>query len=272
MSGLASLIKSHDYDRYVATLFAPAHKREALFSLYGFDAEVSRIADLVHDPMPGEIRLQWWRDVVNGSRDGEAKGHPVASALLKTISDHALPRQALDAYCEAHIFDFYHDVMPDRTALEAHLGATQSAIIQLAAMILDPDAARGASEAAGHAGVAKGIALILRDLPRIRRRGQGFVPLAILNAAGLSQELFLSEPSKEAGKRLVQALGALAGEHVQKFKAASASLPKSIRPAFAPMATIARWVRAVETLSDPLRSSGAPSQFARLWSVARASF
>jgi 15-cis-phytoene synthase len=272
MSGLAGLVKAHDYDRYVATLFAPSDNREALFSLYAFDAEVSRISDLVHDPMPGEVRLQWWRDVVNGGRDGEAAGHPVASILIKTIASHNLPRSALDAYCDARIFDFYHDVMPDRTALEAHLGATQSAIIQLAAMILDPDAARGASEAAGHAGVAKGVALILRDLPRIRRRGQGFVPLSILTAAGLSQEALLGKPSAEAGKRLVEALGALASEHLQKLKTASVNLSKPIRPALAPMATIARQLRAIERLSDPLGNSIAPSQFARLWDVARASF
>jgi 15-cis-phytoene synthase len=272
MSGLTSLVKAHDYDRYIATLFAPADKREALFSLYAFDAEVSRIADLAHDPMPGEIRLQWWRDVVNGGRDGEAAGHPVASEVTKTIADHSLPREAFDACCEAHIFDFYHDVMPDRIALEAHLGATQSAIIQLAAMILDPDAARGASEAAGHSGVAKGLALILRDLPRIRRRGQGYVPLSILSAAGLSQEAFLGEAPVEAGKRLVQALAALAAEHEQKFRSASVTLPKSIRPAFAPAAEINRRVRTVEKLADPLRNSAQPSQMARLWDVARACF
>jgi 15-cis-phytoene synthase len=272
MSGLTSLVKAHDYDRYIATLFAPADKREALFSLYAFDAEVSRIADLVHDPMPGEIRLQWWRDVVNGGRDGEAAGHPVASVLSRTIAGHSLPREAFDAHCEAHIFDFYHDVMPDRTALETHLGATQSAIIQLAAMILDPEAARRASEAAGHAGVAKGIARILRDLPRIRGRGQGFVPLTILSAAGLSQDTFLGEAPADAGERLVQVFAALAAEHLQKFQAVSATLPKSIRPAFAPAAAISKQVSAIEKLSDPLRNSAEPSRMAKLWDVTRACF
>jgi 15-cis-phytoene synthase len=272
MSGLAYLVKAHDYDRYISVLFAPASKREALFALYAFDAEVSRIADLVRDPMPGEIRLQWWRDVVNGERDGEAAGHPVASELLKTIDQCKLPRSAFGAYCEARVFDFYNDVMPDVTALEAYLGATQSAIIQLASMILDPEAARGVSEAAGHAGVAKGIAMILSHLPRIRRKGQGFLPLTILNAAGLSQEEFLIEPSAAAGKRLVEAMAALGHEHMEKFRSASKGAAASLKPAFSPLATVNRQLKVFETLIDPLRSSRAPSQLARLWDVGRFSF
>jgi 15-cis-phytoene synthase len=269
MSGLADLVKAHDYDRYIATLFAPASRREALFALYAFDAEVSRIADLVHDPMPGEIRLQWWRDVVNGERDGEAAGHPVAAALIKTITGHELPRSAFDAYCEARVFDFYQDVMPDRTALEAYLGATQSAVIQLAAMILDAKAARTASEAAGHAGVAKGIAVILRQLPRGRAKGQGFVPLTILNAAGLSQDTFLGEPSADASMRLAEAITALGYEHLAKFRALSNGIPASLKYALSPVATVERQFSLSAKLIDPLRGSREPSQLARLWDIAR---
>jgi 15-cis-phytoene synthase len=272
MSSLAELVKAHDYDRYIATLFAPASKREALFALYAFDAEVSRIAELVHDPMPGEIRLQWWRDVVNGERDGEAAGHPVAATLLKVISEHNLPRSAFDSYCEARISDFYQDVMPDRTALEAYLGATQSAVIQLASIILDPVAASRTSTAAGHAGVAKGIAIIIRRLPRIRAKGQGFVSQDILAAAGLSQGEFLEGPSAEAGRRLVRALTALGQEHFAKFRAASPALPRSLKPAFAPAGTIGRQLTLSQQLKDPLNRSREPAQLARLWAVARSSF
>ena len=34
------------------------------------------------EPLPGEIRLQWWREVLGGERPGEAGAHPVAAALL----------------------------------------------------------------------------------------------------------------------------------------------------------------------------------------------
>ena len=47
--------------------------------------EIARVRDLAREPMPGEIRLQWWREVLAGERDGEAAAHPVAAALRKTL-------------------------------------------------------------------------------------------------------------------------------------------------------------------------------------------
>ena len=269
MSAMGDLVKAVSWDRYIATLFAPADKREALFSLYAFDAEVSRICDLVHDPLPGEIRLQWWRDVANGLRDGEAVGHPVASTLLQTIAAHDLPRGALDAYCEARIFEFYHDVMPDQTALEAHLGSTQSMMIQLAAMVLDRDAARKVSDAAGHAGVALGLVDILRRLPVIRQRGQGFVPQSILAAVGVSNEIFMGDVDAAAAVRVTGALSALAGDHWAKYQALASTVPKSVRPAFLPVACVPRVLRSVARQSDPARQMAPISPVLRMWDVMR---
>ena len=38
--------------------------------------------DTVSEPMPGEIRYQWWRDAIEARQGG---GNPVAEALLDTI-------------------------------------------------------------------------------------------------------------------------------------------------------------------------------------------
>src|SRR5262245_23549166 len=85
-----ALVREADSERYLATLFAPAEQRSALFSLYAFDIEVSRIRDLAREPMPGEIRLQWWREVLEGQRTGEAAANPVSAALLATLFRHRL--------------------------------------------------------------------------------------------------------------------------------------------------------------------------------------
>ena len=44
--------------------------------------------------------------------------------------------------------------MPSRNDLEGYCGETASVIFQLAALILDPQAARSVSDLAGHAGCA----------------------------------------------------------------------------------------------------------------------
>ena len=36
---------------------------------------MARTRELAREPMPGEIRLQWWRDVLGGAGRGEIDAH-----------------------------------------------------------------------------------------------------------------------------------------------------------------------------------------------------
>src|SRR5690242_9720539 len=85
-----SMVREADKDRFLATLFAPAEHRPALYALYAFNIEINRIRDLAREPMPGEIRLQWWREVVEGGRTEEAQAHPVAAALRAAMTRYQL--------------------------------------------------------------------------------------------------------------------------------------------------------------------------------------
>ena len=76
----AALVREADRDRYLATLFAPAERRDALLAFYAFNIEIMRVREVAREPMPGEIRLQWWREVLSGEREGEGAAHPVAGA------------------------------------------------------------------------------------------------------------------------------------------------------------------------------------------------
>src|SRR5512139_2592485 len=105
----AALVRDADRDRYLATLFAPASQRDALFALYAFDIEISRIRDLAREPIPGEIRLQWWREVLEGERAGEAMANPVAASLLGTLARHRLTAAKLIDLVETYRFDIYDE-------------------------------------------------------------------------------------------------------------------------------------------------------------------
>ena len=86
-------MRAGDKDRFLATLFAPQKYRRALYALYAFNLEVARTRELAREPMPGEIRLQWWRDVLGGAGRGEIDAHPVAAALRDAVVRYRLPPQ-----------------------------------------------------------------------------------------------------------------------------------------------------------------------------------
>lgn len=258
-----------DPDRYLATLYAPADKRPALAALYLFNAEIAAIRDRIHEPLPGEIRLQWWRDALAAGQDGAA-GHPLAMALVEVIAQHQLPLAAFDRYLEARIFDLYDDPMPDRTHLEGYCGETASAIIQLAALILEPEAAPDFASASGHGGCALGIAGILRLLPRHHARGQCFVPGDILKAVGTTHEEFLSGENAAAAERAVEAMVALGREHAARFASDAKDMPSSLRPAYLPVALAPAYLdRVAASASHALVSIADVSTIRRHWLLLR---
>src|SRR5437764_2248110 len=94
LSPVAALVQRHDRDRYQTALFAPADRREALFALYAFNYEISRVREAVTQPMLGQIRLQWWREAVAAAYAGaRPRRHVVSEPLAAIIREFALSRE-----------------------------------------------------------------------------------------------------------------------------------------------------------------------------------
>lgn len=266
---IAETLRAADRDRYLSTLYAPQDKRDALFSLYAFNAEIAGVRDRIREALPGEIRLQWWRDVL-AAPEVAGEGHPIAAALVETIRKHNLPLPAFDNYLEARIFDLYDDPMPSRGDLEGYCGETASAIIQLAALILDPEVAQAHADLAGHAGCALAITGLLRLLPIHRARGQCYVPRDILAAAGLRPEDFLAAAPDSSARIAVEAMIALANDHLAAFAKKAPDLPSSLRPAFLPLALVPAYLAKLSR--DPaaaLKASLGFSELRRHWILLR---
>lgn len=257
-------LRQSDFDRYLAVLYAPEDKRPALAALYAFNAEIARIRDVVHDALPGEVRLQWWRDLINGTEHGAVTGNPVAALLLQAIQEYQLPRSVFDAYCEARIFDLYNDAMPSRNDLEGYCGETACAILQMAAVILDADAAKSSAELSGHAGVAQAVSGLLRLLPLHRRRGQVYVPEDMLQAVGVNAEQFIKGDDKQAMQRVVSVLTALAREHYAAFE--KQPMPASLKAAYLPVRLVPVVLKRAENKAGQVAEQGIDlSQFRRQW-------
>lgn len=261
----ADELRRGDRERFLADLFAPEPQRRHLFALHAFNLEIARVREKIRDPLPGEIRLQWWRDAIAGD---QPQGHPLAEALLETIRSHELPRKAFDTCLEARIFDLYDDPMPGRAELEGYCGETASVLIQLAALVLDRAAAPGVADAAGHAGCAQAIVGLVRALPLHRARGQCYVPRDLLAAAGTTPEAFVAGTDAPAAGRAVDALAALAVEHLASFEALAGAIPPPLRPAFLPLALSAAYLGRVGA-SDPLARSIDISTPRRHWLLFR---
>ncbi|MFU0503771.1 phytoene/squalene synthase family protein [Pseudaminobacter sp. NGMCC 1.201702] len=238
-------VRAADRDRYLSVLYAPEEKRAALFALYAFNAEIAGVRDRIREALPGEVRLQWWRDVISAGTRQAAAGHPVAEAVIETITACHLPQEAFLNYLDARIFDLYDDPMPSRNDLEGYCGETAAALIQLASLILEAEAAPEFANLAGHAGCAQAITGLLRLLPIHRSRGQCYIPREILTAVGSSPEEYSKGEAGAGAAQLVGAMIALAQEHLAAFEKDAFNLPATLRPAYLPTALTGPYLKRI---------------------------
>ena len=234
----AEALRKGDRDRYLSTLVLTGAHRDAVTALYAFNADVASIRERVSDPAPGEIRLQWWSDALEGEGHGAVRQNPVADALLDTMERYNIPAGTLLRLIGARRFDLYDDPMPDLESFEGYAGETVSTLYQLAAMILNDGETVETGDAAGHLGVAHAMIGHLRSFGYVSSQGRIVLPWSIMAANGVTEDEIFSGRASEA---LVEALGQisdLAAEHLGKANSAIAALPSRLRPAVAPIAVL----------------------------------
>lgn len=262
------LLKQGDFDRYIALLFAPSQKRAGLAALFAFNHEISRIRNVVKEPLAGEVRLRWWADnIEKGS--SQPTYNPVLDALLETIKLYNLPVKALVDACEARIFDLYNDAFTTIADFEGYCGETQSALLKLGCHILDEFAAQNSNDACGHGGVSAVLTQVFRALPMITAEQQFYIPSEILNAVGVKREDI--SPDDEHGQeksRIISALTAFAFEHYNAFKKAEKNLSPSFRPVFLPLTLAPLYIKhAQKADSAAFTKIFEPSRLKRQWLI-----
>jgi phytoene/squalene synthetase len=169
LEACAEIVQRGDPDRFAAVMAAPTAARARLFPLYAFNLEVARAPWVSKEPMIGEMRLQWWRDVV---AEPAPRAHEVAGPFHALIQEAALPLGVIDRLIEARIHDVYGEPFADGAAFDAYLDDTAGGLMWLAAK-----ACGGTDEPAARAlGWAMGLANYLRAVPELEARGRQPLP------------------------------------------------------------------------------------------------
>jgi phytoene synthase len=264
-----NLVRAGDKDRWLASLFAPADRRAHLHALYAFNLEVARVRELAREPMAGEIRLQWWREVIAGTRPGEAAANPVAAALVETVARHGLPVQTLLDLVEARAFDLYNDPMPTLDAFAGYGRRTASGLIDLAARVLDPD--HFVSELAGPAGIAYATTGLLRAVALHASRGQIYLPADVLARHGVDVSDILAGRTTDALRAALAQLRGFARAQFDLFATGRASLSSATAPGFLSVALAPAYLNRMERRDyDPFTTPVEVPQWRRQWILWRA--
>jgi phytoene synthase len=258
-------VRDADRDRYLAALFAPADKRGALFALYAFDVEIVQVRELARELMPGEIRLQWWREVLFGERAGEAAANPVAAALTEIFGRYAFIRDPLVDMVEAHRFDIHNEPMASVEELLCYASRTAGAVFGLAARLLGGEISQVVTTESGS---AQTIADVLSRLPRHAARRQLYVPLDILRHYGVDPEDVFAMRATPALRAALAELRLRARRSLEGVVAVE--IPETIQPVFLPLAPLRQWLLDMEKAGyDPFQPPPV-APWRRQWRIWRA--
>jgi len=208
LQACADLVARGDPDRFRATMAAPVEARRVLFPLYAFNIEVSRAPWVTEEPLIAEMRLQFWRDVVEELAAGKPpRAHEVAVPLAEAIPADLV--SVLDPLIVARQWDIYREPFADRAGFDAYIADTSGRLAVVAGRALG--APEGAAGVLADAGWAMGLASFLRAIPSLEAAGR--VPL--VEGTG-------------------EAVSALAGEGLARLtraRAARATVPRVATPA-----------------------------------------
>lgn len=266
-----ALLRRDDPDRWLASLLLPAEPRPHVHALYAFGFEIARVRRLVSEPLLGEIRFQWWREVLAGERESEAEAHPVAAALRDTIARCDLPMGPLLALIDARLFDLHDAPMPSIEMLEAYAEATAGQLFQSVALILDPKAGAECAEAARHAGIAYAVTGLLRALPWHAGAGQVYIPKDMLDRQGALVEAARAGINSPALREALAELRACARRHLDIFAANPASRAGPVATAFLPASLCEAYLRQMDKRAyEPFETKIHLPQWQRQWRLWRA--
>lgn len=268
-----TLVRSSHRDAYLAALFVPEPFRRDLMALHAYALELAGVRARVREPLPGEVRLQWWRDVLADQGEAGGRGHPVARALLDVIARRSLPVAPLVAMAEARITDLYDDLFPTIGDYEGYCGETASALLQLAALILADGRDPGLATAAGHAGVALAIRDHLVAFASDTARGLVRWPADLMAQHAVTREAIVARRAERGLTGLLESMLSQAHRHLA---AADHAVPPGAGLAAAALLPVATVALDLGRLSGMVRrpfAAFAPApgwrRQIRLWRAAR---
>ena len=183
LSLCANEVRRYDWERFICTLFAPAGRREDLYTLLAFNSELARTREMVTEPLIGEMRLQWWREAIGGIYDGsrhEVSGHYVLKHLPGVIRRRELSKDLFDQLIEARLVDLSDQPPADIEVLLSYARNSSSALNLLQLEVLGHrDIFEDRAEDLGMAWALTGL---MRAVPALGKRGRSPLPASLTPA------------------------------------------------------------------------------------------
>ena len=199
-----NIVRRHDPDRFILSLFADAEKREALWVLFAFNYEIAKTREVVSETTIGLIRLQWWRDAITEIYDGkQPRQHEVVTPLAAVIKAYDLPQDLFNDLIYAREFDLEGVAPADLKGLMNYCTFTSAPLAHLTLKILDETV--NDTAVVDISGQYAFVGLV-RAVPHMLSEGQVMLPQDVLSVFDLSPKKLIDFNKKDDIPKVISEL------------------------------------------------------------------
>ncbi|MSO73248.1 MAG: squalene/phytoene synthase family protein [Rhodospirillaceae bacterium] len=281
---VSEIVKRDDRDRFLTAVFAPLPARGGVMALYAFNAEVARVRESVSENLIGQIKLQWWRDVVaaiyaggdvpagNPPAGNPPTGNPVVEGLASAIRGHSLSRIHFDALLDARAQDLTDESPPDVAALENYAEGTSASLTALVLEVLGVGDAD--SKLAGrHVGIAWALTGLLRAVLYHARANRFMLPHDLLAAENLTPHDLPEKRNAAKIAAVVEQIARRARAHLETARDFRRLIDRRALPALLPATLADHYLKGLARRSfdifDPRHALQRPAVVRLAWNAWR---
>lgn len=207
-------MKIYDNDRFLCSLFAPEEGRRGLFAVYAFNLEVAKVREVTSEAVTGLIRLQWWREAIEGIYAEQVRDHEVVQELAALLNRRDISKTLYDTVIDAREKDLDAFPFADIGVLEKYAKETAGALMLLALEVLGVEDEK-LKEAAEHIGTAWALVGLMRSARLHIRQGFLFFPEEMQSEHRFSKDIFGSDAFVEHSQEATKEIIALVETHLE---------------------------------------------------------
>ena len=180
------LVRTSDRERYICNLHAPMEARPGLFALHAFNLETARIRSSTTTEATAQGRFAWWRRTLDQALDGAPPEHPVATALAHAHAKYRFTTRYLTQTLDARESDVSVQQPRSMDELAQYAERTAGSMLLLGLECGGVTGDEAAERAAAHAGIALGIATLLRGTAAHASQGCTYLPAEVTKRHNVS--------------------------------------------------------------------------------------
>lgn len=242
-------LKKQNKGLYLCSLYFEDHRQFAAQNIFSLFLELKKIPSTISEPMLGEIRTTWWREMIEAG-DPENIGAPLARQILAVIERFSLNKNLFYDLIEGFTSDLYKETYPTQKELDQFFDQTYGSYFAILHQLCSDHT--GSDAAMKFAGRALGTATTLYETPIALQRNQHYFPQEMLADHSMSSEDVFERIYSSSQAQLV---GEVTKSSLEWLKTANEKIKlieNQTKPAFTPLAQIKPMLNMVRKTVNPL--------------------